>query len=324
MPASHAGTLVLLLGWAGAPALAVPPPPIVNGEQTSDWPAVGMLAVVEQSSGAAAVFCSATLIDDLAVATAAHCEEAATAYASGGHRIVFVVGPALAEAQDYVEVQDWSVHPDYRFDGTGVAADVAVGLLAEPLASGVTPMPMHTEDLGTAWYDQELTLVGFGVTADGGSDAGVKRTTSLPVFTLDSDFVYAVDPEPDGSNACSGDSGGAALRPGDQGDELVGVLSFVFSYHDAAYACIGGGVGATRVDVFGAWMSDEAGIASDGGADVDGEGGSGEVDGSGSGGSGGSNPFLEERGGGGCSALGGAAGLLGWVAMLAPLARRRR
>lgn len=315
------GPLALCL-WAGAASAgATPPPPIVNGQTTSDWPAVGMLAVVEPSSGAAAVFCSATLIDDLAVATAAHCEEAAALYAGRGNRIVFVVGPSLAEAQDYVEVADWSVHPDYRFDGSGVAADVAVGLLVEPLASGVAPMPMRTEDLGTAWYDQDLTLVGFGVTSDGGADAGVKRTTSLPVLTLDSDFVYAVAPEPGGSNACSGDSGGAALRPGEDGEELVGVLSFVFAYHSPGTSCIDGGVGATRVDVFGSWMAEEAGMGAQGGTDTDPGGGAGEVDGNGQGGG---NTLIEGREEGACSALGLGASLLAWVPLLPLWTRRRR
>ena len=292
--------LLLLPALVHGAAAAETPPPIVNGQTTSDWPAVGMLAVVDPSSGGASIFCSATLIDDLAVATAAHCEDAATSYQDAGYVIVFVVGPSIADPDDYVEVDAWSVHPDYRFDGSGVAADVAVGLLADTLQASVQPMPMHREDLGTDWYDQDLTLVGFGITGDSAYDAGTKRTTTLPVLTLDSDFVYAVDPEPGGSNACSGDSGGAALRQGDQGDELVGVLSFVFSYHDPGTACIGGGVGATRVDVFGDWIAEEAGMgASDGGGQdggaTDGGGAGGSVDGGDDGG-GGDNPFLEARG----------------------------
>lgn len=304
----------LLLASAVAGAQA-PPPPIVNGETTSDWPAVGMLAAYDESSGEVSVFCSATLVADQAVVTAAHCAEAALTYDNWGLDAIFVVGSDITEPVDYVPVGDWVEHPDYYFDGTGVAADVAVGLLADPLAVDVDPMPMHTDDLGTAWYDQDLTLVGFGITGDNRVDAGTKRTTTLPVLTLDGDFVYAVDSDPDGSNACSGDSGGAALRQGQDGWELVGVLSFVFSYYDAGTSCIGGGVGATRVDVYGDWVQGEAGS--------DGDGGSVEGDPPGGTGSGGDNPFLEGEEGG-CSSLPGAASLGPLGLAMAALGRRRR
>ena len=50
-------------------------PPIVNGQETSDWPEIGMLAACYQ--GGCAPFCSATLIQESWILTAAHCAEAA-------------------------------------------------------------------------------------------------------------------------------------------------------------------------------------------------------------------------------------------------------
>lgn len=310
-------TPTLGLAASGLAFAQAPPPPIVNGETTSEWPAVGMLAALDGDTGGASVYCSATLVDDLAVVTAAHCVDAGRTYKDWGYDTVFIVGPSITDHQDYVVVEGWTAHPEYVFDSTEVGADVGVGFLAEALAIPVDPMPLHTSDLGTEWYEDDLTLVGYGITGDAQDNAGTKRTTSLPVYTLDSDFVYAVDDDPEGSNACSGDSGGAALRQDQGGWELVGVLSFVFSFHAPDTSCIGGGVGATRMDVFGDWVAEEAGLG-EGTQD----GGGGVVDGGGSGG-GGDNPFIDGPSSG-CAVLPAPVGLVGLGLGLFGLVSRRR
>ncbi len=241
-----------------------PPPPIVNGEETGDWPGVGVLVALDPSSGSGGVFCSATLVDDTAVVTAAHCVDSAEQYSDWGYDTVFAVGPSVAEIVDYVEVEAWSVHPDYRFTSAEVFADIAVGFLSGPLGGGVEPVSFLSSELGTGWYDEDLVLVGYGITSDGAEDAGTKRTATLPVYTLYGDFVLAIDDDPSGSNACSGDSGGAALRQTSSGVQLAGVLSFVFAWHEASN-CVGGGVGATRLDLFGPWLRNELGGGGGGG-----------------------------------------------------------
>lgn len=298
--------LFAALGSLGlALASEPPPPPMVNGEETSEWPAIGVLVAVDLESGAGAVYCSATLVDDLAIVSAAHCAEAGEQYDGWGYDSVFAVGPTVDEVSDYVVVDHWSIHPDYVFTDTEVMADIAVGFLAEPLQGDVEPMPFVEEAMGQAWYDEDLVVVGYGITGDRAQDPGTKRKATLPVYTLYGDFVLAVDEDAEGSNACSGDSGGAALRDDGSGHQLVGVLSFVFAHH-ADTSCIGGGVGATRLDLFGTWLAAEI----EGGAGAGGGGSVGESSGSGS---------LGTEEPGGCAHL-----PLGAPMLLFPLLVRRR
>lgn len=314
--------LALALLAAGGAAEAAPPPPIVNGESTSDWAAVGMLVAWDPSTATGGVYCSASLVAEAGIVTAAHCADAAEDYLAWGYSTLFAIGPSMEGIEQAIEVTSFVVHPDYRFDSGGVAADIAVGLLARS-PTGLQPLPFPTASLDTAWYDQDLRLVGYGVTGDGLADAGIRRTATLPVYSLYGDFVLALDEDPAGSNACSGDSGGAALRELDGEMALVGVLSFVFPWHDPSQSCVGGGVGATRMDLFGAWVVMELGLDETSG--TGGGGGSG-----GSGGSGGGSSSLgSEPARGGCEAAPLAPSpLLGPAAILALLlglpARRRR
>lgn len=298
--------LLLLVGLASAQDQ---PPPIVNGTTTDNFEAVGVLAAVDLDAGVGSPFCTATLIADEAVVTAGHCAEAALVY-QADYDIAWLVGESLSSAEQLVLVEGWEIHPDYTFAGNEVAADVAVGLL-ERSPTGVTPMPVLGSTPGGGWYTQDLQLVGYGITGDNRQDAGTKRTASLPVYTIDSDFVYALDEsDPDSPNACSGDSGGAALIQGDSGVVLAGVISFVFPWHDAT-ACIGGGVGSARMDVFGDWVEGEVddGFATD------------DSTGSAQGQSSGSGAFDAGRNEGCATAPTGGGMLLGLIALLG---RRRR
>lgn len=292
---------LLLASWTAAAQDA--PPPVVNGTETSQWPAVGLLAAVDLEQERGSPFCSATLIADGAILTAAHCAEAAEIYAES-FDIVFVVGPSLAEVEDYAFVDRFTVHPDYVFDQTQVDADVAVGFLEGNVAA--TPMPLLAT--GASWDGVTLTIAGYGLTSDNANDAGTKRTAQMPVWFLDQSIVYALDEDdPDAPNACSGDSGGAALRETGTGMVLAGVVSFVFAWHEPTSACVGGGMGAMRVDVFGDWVASQ----------VDGSTQAGGSDGSGD------NPWIESRKA--CASAPAGSAWAGGLALVGlALARRRR
>ncbi|MDP6934767.1 MAG: trypsin-like serine protease, partial [Myxococcota bacterium] len=234
--------LVPLLNLPTAIADEAPPPPIVNGEHTEDWPAVGQLMMCW---GGCDMFCSGTLVDERWVITAAHCVEALDEYADYGYKMKFGVGPSLQDIEDSALIASWASHPSYN--SYTLKHDIGVIELESDITA-VEPMAVNKDSVSNAWVGESLTYVGYGVTSDYENDGGVKRYAEMPLESYDSGLLYSLDTS-DGQNVCYGDSGGAALEDlGDGNYELVGVNSYVFGWESNGTACVGGGSGATRVD----------------------------------------------------------------------------
>ncbi len=277
---------LLMSALISAPALAQDgvAPPIVNGETTSDYEAVGMLLYC--SGSGCATFCSGTLIHEDWVLSAAHCVEAASDMERSGYDIYFATGRSASNVTDYDVAVDLIEHPDYN--SSSLQYDIGLIELDSGI-SGVDPMPLNEQSPSNAWNGKELTYVGYGITSDYANDSGTKRTADIDFWQYDDQFIYGLDTTDD-QNLCSGDSGGAALEEQSDGSfELAGVNSFVFAYQYNNYACEGGGSGATRVDQNVEWIEEYVDLGStsgdDGGDDGSGDDG-GDDGGSGSGGSG--------------------------------------
>lgn len=197
---------------------------IVNGTQTTDYEAVGLV------NGQ----CTGTLIATNAVLTAAHCVEAGSSPQS------FEV-----EGQTYT-TNSVVVHPNYQSGDI----DLAVMVLNSDVL-GVDPVDISRV---TPQVGQTLTLVGFGGTgtAQGGhnGDFGVKHVGQTPIDEVTPTAINWSFDDPTEANTAPGDSGGPAFLS--VGSSLV--VAGVTSGGTQENAGLGDNSFDTRVDVFASWV----------------------------------------------------------------------
>ena len=203
-------TLVVTLVTTSSAGAETFRPRIVNGLPSFGDPTTGAL-LQGPNPDQATEYCSGTLIGCSTFVTAAHCVCDATGSACQS-------GAAAPDTGDWVvflqhagffDVSSIAIHPDYDFP----EHDVAVIRLAEPVR-GISPTPLASAEpaLGT-----EGTIVGFGQSAGGEIDYGLKQRGSvvtaacgndLPEGLVCWDFLNPLGPPGSNSNTCNGDSGG--------------------------------------------------------------------------------------------------------------------
>ncbi len=219
---------------------------IVNGTQTSDYPAVGLIG----ESGDH--FCTGTLIAPQYVLTAAHCAEGV-----GNTSGTFTVG-----GQSY-QTERVYLHPNYNGNaiGSDSANDIAIYKLSS-LVVGITPMDIFR---GIPQVGQLLTLVGFGGGGNGttgtNGDFGIKRVGTTPIDEVSRTLISWNFDNNTEANTAPGDSGGPAFV-------TVGGIKYiagVTSGGDSPDASIGDHSFDTRVDAYAAWITSIAGVTGGGG-----------------------------------------------------------
>lgn len=187
---------------------------IIGGEETGDFPAVALIEVGQAR-------CTATLVSETVMVTAAHCIY--DAYVTGPIGGTAFFGPSRSEG-DSVEIEDLIPHRLYRPQFVR-EADVGIVRLAEPPPGDIAPMAWNSEALDEALLGAGVTLVGFGVTdGEDQTGAGVKRMVDLTLDEVAGEQLLGIGD--DLQNICQGDSGGPTILDIDGTLTVIAVSSF--------------------------------------------------------------------------------------------------
>ncbi len=197
--------------------------PIIGGEAAKGDPAVVMLVSYPPDHSTFDT-CTASVIAESVLLTAAHCVDAKT---HPGYGFGVFLGPdasAFTTANTLIPqlaaVKEVHGHPDYD-PAPPFTADIGVVLLEAPL--DIAPLPVNRAPLGADIAGQPARIVGYGQTTYKEYNA-VRHQAATSVAALDvGDTVTVGDKD---HRSCVGDSGGPALVVQGGVERIVGVDSY--------------------------------------------------------------------------------------------------
>lgn len=183
-------------------------PRIINGTQceTSGSPVVRIDLRLRDGSAA---LCSGSIISPTHVLSAGHCFPPQT-------RSAFItVNGARVDGARFFR------HPGYTETSQALFKDVAVLELSQPVSLPILPI-MTSQPVSSG---DAIQIFGFGTTETG--SLGVLESGEMRVSDVTSDHLIAAF-NGDGSNTCTGDSGGPALLTVNGAVGIVGLTSSGF------------------------------------------------------------------------------------------------
>ncbi len=153
-------TLIFVLLCGPLTAQDTPLVSLQTGVNSRGWEGVGRLDIIDQG------FCTAALIDEVTILTAAHCIYRADGSLIPADRFVFEAGLRNGRAEASRNISAAYVHPDYQHVGqetnvSHVATDVAILTLARPIRHPwVKPFPIASaprsgDEIGIVSYARE-------------------------------------------------------------------------------------------------------------------------------------------------------------------------
>lgn len=229
-------------------AQAAVPPPIVGGELDLEHPAVGMLASFDDLGGY--IFCSGTVIEAEWVLTSASCAEEVQLRQEQDLDVVWMLGFNLGQLDEEIPVAEAYPYPEWDHVGT------EIGLVRLTAPARVQPAVWNRQSLGPEIEDSLLTYVGYGVSQSSASDAGTRRSTSVPVLRLTANAIWGYHGDIEAPKGfCVGDFGGPAILEVDGQPIIAGVNAEVLLDGNSKDPCKGYGI-SVRTDIHAGWVQE--------------------------------------------------------------------
>lgn len=226
-------------------AAVVPPPPIVNGEVTTDYPEDVLIYIT--GGGAYGASCTGSVVNEDWVLAASHCINKGDLGFEPTEVDVYVGSNSSTDLDQGVQADEWYKNPDYN--GRDGYNDVSMIHLSRSFHD-VPLMPVNKDSVRYSWMGETVRLVGWGASSDNDSGSVLKkRMIEVPLYAYDDELLVTYDPD-DEQNGCHGDSGGPVLRLLDNGGyETMGVMDFLYNPDNPYDAnCEGSGLASARVD----------------------------------------------------------------------------
>jgi uncharacterized protein (TIGR03382 family) len=206
---------------------------IISGAPDTGHPAVGLL-LLNASGGTATGICSATLVGQKTVLTAAHCLTGTT------------VEKTILEAPKGQLHYAASLHPHPSWNKSVSAYLNDIGLVILKQPAGISPAKLSSAapTAGTA-----ITIVGYGRSVvDDPKTSGTKRLGNKTIASVSGGYFTVTGLQ---GNCAEGDSGGASFATIGGTEVQVGVNSASTETFDTSYH--------VRVDAFMGWLKTTSG-----------------------------------------------------------------
>lgn len=224
-----------------------------SGNQ-ADWPFIISLRVASSNFH----FCGGTIIKSNRVVTAAHCTDGQSASS------MEVAGGQLTKNNDYddneqiIRVSSYSQHWSYNPSTTNY--DFSVLRLSKSFS---TNNNVAAIGMGSCKAGDQVYVLGWGATSEGGSSPNKLKFLSIPVISrtecnkaysgsITDVMVCAGHLNKSGEDSCQGDSGGPLTRGFGKSATLVGVVSW--GYGCARYGYPGVYAEVSKVQ---SWLSSQ-------------------------------------------------------------------